>query len=288
MNGAPNSSDIAYPGNAHHQRVLRAIVAAYAAAACVRAVAIFGSLARGNWDNASDLDLDVVIADGVQIEPIAELTALGEKLGAIGERAAVIVRKGADRGDVVLASLLEFSIRYHPLATTSPNIVESLRLLWRRDEGAATLSDELVRAAGRANRMPDATETENALTLDTLVGECMRHAIGAQRAMLRHRFWFAVEELHTMRSLLMEAFTLTHGGERDLHTFQALADPQLQAQLAQTLPNPALDDFPSVQRALLAALDVLERDLSAYTTNRRTLTPGERDVLRQLRQRLEQ
>jgi len=195
------------------------------------------------------------------------------------------VRKAADRGDVVLASLLEFSIRYHPLATTSPNIVESLRLLWRRDEGAATLGDELLRAAGRANREAPATEAEQILALDTLVGECVRQALGVQRALARHRYWFAVEELHTIRTLLMEAFTLTHGGERDLHTFQAQADPSLQAHLAQTLPTPALDDFPSVQRALLAALDVLERDLPIYTANRRALTPDERDVLSQIRQR---
>ncbi|MEO7002005.1 MAG: nucleotidyltransferase domain-containing protein [Ktedonobacterales bacterium] len=279
------TEDIAYAGNQHHQRVLRAIVGIYAADARVRVISLFGSLARGNWDDASDLDLDVVIADGVEIEPVAELTALCAKLSALGERAAVLVRKGADRGDVVLASLLEFSIRYHPLATTSPNIVESLRLLWRRDEGAVTISDELLRAAGRANSEPSATDVERALTLDTLVGECVRQVVGTQTALTRRRYWFAVEALHMLRSLLMEAFTLTHGGERDLHTYQALADPVLQAQLAQTLPIPTLDDFASVRQALLVALAVLERDLPAYTANRRALTAGEREVVRQIRHR---
>lgn len=267
--------------------MLRAIVAIYAADPRVRAVALFGSLARGNWDDASDLDLDVVIADGIEITLVAELTTLCENLGGIGERAAVIVRKGADRGDVVLASLLEFSIRYHPLATTSPNIVESLRLLWSRDEGTETLTAGSICAAGRANRPPELTAAETTAQLDTLVGECVRQALGAQTALTRRRFWFAVEALHSIRSLLMEVFTLTYGGERDLHTYQAQADAMLQEHLAHTLPAPPLENFASIQRALLAALDTLERDLPLYTANHRDLTAGERDVLRQLRQQIE-
>jgi len=80
----PAHDNMVYPGVAHHQRVLRAIVDHYAADPRVRAVALFGSLARGDWHDASDLDLDIVLADGVAVNSIAELMRLCDALTAIG------------------------------------------------------------------------------------------------------------------------------------------------------------------------------------------------------------
>jgi predicted nucleotidyltransferase len=71
---------------------------------------VFGSLARGNWDTYSDLDLDIVLEDGVAVEMAAELRRLCEALEMVGERAAVILPKRADEGDVVCVSPLELSV----------------------------------------------------------------------------------------------------------------------------------------------------------------------------------
>lgn len=54
---------VRYPGTPAHQALLRAIVAAYEANPRVRAVIVFGSLGRGNWDAWSDIDLDVLQDD---------------------------------------------------------------------------------------------------------------------------------------------------------------------------------------------------------------------------------
>src|SRR5690348_7345860 len=131
-----------WPGTPEHQRLLRAMTAYHARQPWALAFVVFGSVGRGNWDAYSDLDLDVVIADAAEIEPVAEITRLCE---AIGERPALIAPRRGDDGDVVLASLAEFSIRYHPLAATSPNIVNSMRLLWGR------IDETEIRAAGLAN-----------------------------------------------------------------------------------------------------------------------------------------
>ena len=53
-----------YPGTPQHQALLKGIVQHYAADPRIRAVMVFGSLGRGNWDTDSDIDLDVIIADG--------------------------------------------------------------------------------------------------------------------------------------------------------------------------------------------------------------------------------
>src|SRR5260221_14178194 len=144
----------AYPGTAQHQRVLRAIAAYYAPDPRVLAVLVFGSLGRGTWDRHSDLDLDIILVDGVSVAPVQELERLCAAFAPIGEQAALIVPKRTDEGDVVLTSLLQLSVRYHGLASTSPNIVDSLCLLWGR------IDAEAIRAAGRANRgvEPEALE----------------------------------------------------------------------------------------------------------------------------------
>lgn len=263
-----------YPGNERHRRVLRAIIDHYAADPRARAVALFGSMARGDWHDASDLDLDVVVADGVAIDPVAELARLCAALASIGERAAVIVASGSDCGDVVLASLLEFSMRYHALADTSPNIVDSLRLLWAKDDGATTADADAIRAAGRANAPPTQP--------DDLLARCVRYALEIDVSLRRGRLWLAIEALHRVRSLLMEVFERTHGGVRTPHTFEALASAGLQARLGATLP-----DFSSVgiRAALGHALDVMERDLDELSAGQARLTDDERAIIMQLRAR---
>ncbi len=133
-------------GTPQHQALLKAIVAYYHADGRVLAVSLFGSLARGTWDSYSVLDLDVVMADEVRLDVPQELKQLGAAVAGSDAPDPIIVGDGPEAGDVVLASLLQFSIRYHPLATTSPDIVDNLRVL------AGTLSVDTLAAAGRANR----------------------------------------------------------------------------------------------------------------------------------------
>jgi predicted nucleotidyltransferase len=258
-----------YPGTTRHQRVLRAITSFYAADPRVLAVAVFGSLGRGNWDDFSDLDLDVVLADGVRVDPVPELERLCAALAEIGERAALVVADGPEAGDAVLESLLGLSIRFHPLATASPNIVESLHLLWGR------IGEDTIRAAGlsRGTSPPPARD---------LLMRCIREALAVDTALQRGRLWWAIECLQSLRGLLLALFARTHGGGRPLQTFLALAPEALQAQLGATLPEYSLA---SAREALRAALDLLEEGLPTLAADRVALTPADRALLRQLRER---
>src|SRR5436309_3869268 len=98
-----------YPGTAEHQALLEAVVFLYADDPRVLAVALFGSLARGAWDVYSDLDLDIVLADGVEVNVDLEALQLSKFLGAIGQRTVLITRHGSDAFDVILASLIGIS-----------------------------------------------------------------------------------------------------------------------------------------------------------------------------------
>lgn len=133
------------PGTLQHQRILQVITSYYENDPRVLAITVFGSLGRGNWDRYSDLDLDVVVADGIKVDVETEINQFGKALAAIDEHFALLI-PGDDDADVVFRSLIELSIRYHPLASTHPNIVDSMLLLLGRIDQSA------VETAGLANQ----------------------------------------------------------------------------------------------------------------------------------------
>src|SRR5688572_20390093 len=102
-----------YPGMPHHQALLACIVNHYRDDPRILAVCLFGSLVRGNFDKYSDLDLDVVLKDDVRVNVLAELENFCTAFQPLGEYPLLIVPDGSDAGNVVLASMTGFSIRYH-------------------------------------------------------------------------------------------------------------------------------------------------------------------------------
>ncbi|HZC05714.1 MAG TPA: nucleotidyltransferase domain-containing protein [Ktedonobacterales bacterium] len=268
MDLADHDLPTTWPGAPEHQRLLRAMTVYHARQSWALAFLVFGSVARGDWSERSDLDLDVVIADGVALDPMTEIRRL---CAAIGERPALIAPRRGDDGDVVLESLAEFSIRYHPLAATSPNIVSSMRLLWGQ------IDEARIRAAGLANGRPSAQMP------DALVALCVRATLGGTTSLERGRLWSALAALEEARELLMTLFAQAHGEERPLRDFQRLADAQLQAVLARTV---AVWDFASVRAALLALCDLLAERLDDFAGGRARLTAEERAALTRIRARL--
>jgi predicted nucleotidyltransferase len=265
----PTDTSSPYPGTPQHQAVLRAIVAHYETDPRILAVAVFGSLGRGNWDEFSDIDLDVVIADGVSLNAVEELMKLCQTFEPLGEHLAVLIPDDADAGDVVFESLLQMSVRYHPLAVTHPNIVDTMQVLTGR------IDHTVIAAAGSSNRRPRKPVEET-------LAECVRDAAVADIALQRHGLWDAVEVLHRLRTVLMELFTLTHGGQRAWQFFQANAEPGLQAQLGRTLPQYSLV---SVQASLVRCLDILEHDLGHLTNGQLQLPDAYQKVLQAVRDR---
>ncbi len=265
----PSYTQTHYPGTPQHQAILRAIVDHYESDQRILAVAVFGSLGRGNWDEFSDIDLDVVIADQVNLDVIEELTRLCHALTPLGEYCAMVIPDDTDAADVVFESLLQLSARYHSLATTSPNIVDSLQVLTGR------IDHSVIAAAGAANQQPGES-------LEELLSRCVRYAAVADIALQRNGLWDAVDVLHRMRTLLMELYTLTHGGRRPWQFFQANADANLQAELGHTLPQYSLG---SVQASLERFLDILECDLGHLTNGQIQLPDAYRKLLKNVRAR---
>lgn len=258
-----------WPGSPTHQRLLRRMTAYHARQPWALAFIVFGSVARGNWDEWSDLDLDVVIADDVEVDHVAEI---GRLCAAIGERPALVAPRRGDDGEVILDSLAEFSIRYHPLRATSPNIIASMRLLWSR------IAEEQIRAAGLANAHP------TNLPIAAEVALAVRATLGGATALKRGRRWSALAALEEVRDRLMTLYALSTGAERPLKDFERTAPDALQAELARAL---ATWEEASIRAALLAACDLLTTRLDAFTGGQAALTAGERAILAATRARLQ-
>ncbi len=259
-----------YPGTPQHQRLMEAIVTYYANDSRILAVIVFGSLGRGNWDHYSDLDLDVVIADDVNINVTHELERLSDSFSDIGEHAAIIIPEGEDAGNIVLKSLMGISIRYHSLHSTSPNIVDSMVVL------TGQIDEAIIKAAGKANKQV------KDVPLSRLLDSDVRYAVETDRAIQRQQIWLAIEIEHHMRGLLVELFARTHGGLRPIHTFQKEADASLQSLMGSTLPQ---FDLPSVQRVLIRFIDILEQDLGHFTADQIRLTKAHLQILGLIRAR---
>jgi predicted nucleotidyltransferase len=222
-------------GSSAHRAIIEDVVARYQEDDRVVAVVVFGSIATGKWHELSDIDLDIVISDSAVLRPADEAAAL------FGRRAAIILAR-ADSADVVLDSLEEISIRWHPLATTSPNISASVCVVH------GDLSDADLAAAGEMNR----TGPDEQQLLDALV----RDGIGARKSLARGRIWEAAVAIERMRRSLLDL--------RDRRDALRLdpADPAdaLAAVLAETS---AAYDLGPRRLALLEQIDrrtVLERD----------------------------
>jgi predicted nucleotidyltransferase len=215
-------------GSDAHRALIEQVVAHYQQDGRVRAIAVFGSVSTGTWHELSDVDLDVVTGDGVDVAPGREARAL------FGPRAAVVVA-GTDRADVVLDSLEEVSIRWHPLAATSPNICASVRVVYGRLTAA-----EII-AAGQANR----AQPDEQRLLDSLV----REALGAWKMLSRGHRWEAVAGVERMRQSL-----LALRGQRDsLRPDPADPAGALAAVIAEAA---AYFDFGPRRRALLEQMGV--------------------------------
>ncbi len=258
-----------FPGNRQHQALLNCIVDDYQNDPRILAVIVFGSLGRGNWDDYSDLDLDIITSDEASIDVFAELRRLGETFAAINERVAILIPDENDAGDMVLESLMQLSIRYHPLADTSPNIVESMRVL------LGSLDPKIIVAAGNANR------SNQQIPLNQLMDQCVRYVATANVYYQRKQIWGAVEVIHRIRNLLMEIFARTHGGQRGFQTFGPLAEKRIQERLGATLPR---YDYFNLREALIMTIDVLEDDLDNLADGQCSLNISQKIVLNHVRQ----
>jgi predicted nucleotidyltransferase len=263
------------PGSTRHQHLLQTIAAFYAADDRVLALILYGSLARGGGDAYSDLDLGVIVREGVQVDVGAEIAQLGAALADHGEPILTTEAAG-ETGYLVPQSLCGIAIDYTDLAKVSPYVLAGCTVL------GGTLDLETIRMAAAANDKP-----QPALSL--LVHQALWLALGADVALQRQQFWQAQPRLEAVRRVLLEIFAFSRGGKRSSQVFAEAASAELQAKVGRTLPayvrGSPVASVESAAAALSALLDLVEHDLPELSNGQVQLGPGERAMIARLRER---
>lgn len=255
-------------GNSRHQTVLNTIRDVYAKDLRVRQLILFGSLSRGNWDAHSDLDLDVIMADGVPLDARVELEQLCAAMAEVHGYSYLIVAN-REEGDVVLSNLVEFSIRYHPLHDTKPAILESMQTV----HGDLT-AETIVASANPAHayRPPP---------FEQLINRYIRYLLGLQRAILRGHVWMAQDMLHRLRGLLMQMDAVKHGALRSVQHFDSRADAA-QQKLLSRLVVPA--EITASSAAFYPAVALLDQHLDVWCGDGYAMTAAQRQIIDRLKQ----
>ncbi len=254
-------------GTSRHQQMLQTITDFYEEDERVLAILLFGSLSRGNWDQYSDIDLDIVLSDNISIDAQLELEMLCVAIKQKHGLDALIIAD-VEEGDVVLGNLVQFSVRYHVLNDTKSAILDTMYSL------SGSLSLDEIRAA--ANHDYNSEEME----LVDLVNRCIRYALELHHAIMRQRLWMSIEFLHRIRGLLMLMYAVSHNASRPIHFFDAEASPELQELLGSLSPEANLK---SVENTFGITLSMLENQLGDFMDGGYQLTASQKHILYKLK-----
>lgn len=264
------------PGTPQHQDLLRLITRFYAGDDRVLALLIFGSLGRGAGDAWSDLDLAVIVRDGVHVDVSAELARLAVVLAAQGDPVLSTADAG-DAGYLIPQSLCGIAIDYTELAKVSSYVLPGCIKL------GGTLDLETIRKAAVANDKPPPP-------IGLLLQKALWLTLGADIHMRRRQFWQALPKLESVRGTLIDIYAFSRGGARASKIFAETASVDLQAKFGRTLPafvpHSPTASLAAGAAALSALLDLMEHDFAELSNGQLRLGPGERTIIARLRERL--
>lgn len=260
------------PGTLQHQNLLGLIKEVYAGDDRVLALVLFGSLGRGAGDGWSDLDLAVIVRDGVHVEVAAELVRLAAALAVHGDPVLSTADAG-DAGYLIPQSLCGIAIDFTELSKVSSYVQHGCIML------GGTLDLETIRNAAAANDKPPPP-------LSLLLQKALWLALGAIIPFQRGQFWQALTSLERMRGALLDIYTFSRGGMRVSHVFAETASADLQAKFGRTLPVFVPQSPAAGAAALSALLDLLQYDLAELSNGQLQLGADERTLIARLRERL--
>lgn len=269
------SATVEFPGSPHHQKLLERIATYYVQDDRILAVVLFGSLSQGKWDEFSNIDLSVVVRDGIQIEMAQEIGAFSKAIATLDD-AELFTEVAGNHGFVVLESLSAVALDYNPLRSVNRYVLGGFRIL------VGVLDMETIRHAAIAN---DRLEPP----LAQRIHQVLWLALGATRSLQRGHVWRAFGWMQPLRDVLLEIFAATHHGKRAFQTFEDDGSKGLQDKLGRTLPHYYPDSpiktLNSFQEAFSALLDVIEHDLDEWSNGQLVLGTGEQELVRRLRVR---
>lgn len=208
-----------FPGNKTHQKVLQILLKLFQNYADIDAFLVFGSLGRGNWDDYSDLDLDVVVKDDSREIIQQKINEMTQILTMSGFEILASFEEFPNEQVFILNTLDRIGIRFHVLMDTNWTILNSMRILYGK-----LSKEDIVKASVKKERIVD---------IELLNNKFLELSIYVPLSLKRNKLINALFFLNKMRRILIQIYMHSHGLERELD-FESSASASIANHLYET------------------------------------------------------
>jgi predicted nucleotidyltransferase len=249
-------------GNNNHKKILKALTELFRNDNNLQAFIIFGSVARGNFDKYSDLDLDAIVKD-VSSKVIQErVKHIQKTLVEAGFQVLSSFEEHKNEQVIILDTLDRVSIRFHTLQDTKNAILSSMQIL------CGTLTKAEIMAATK--------KTINSVDLSLLSNKFLELSVYVPISLFRNELINAQFFVNKMRQMLIQIYIHSYNLTREFD-FEKHANIPLVEQIKQTYCKTNKED---IKKAFLLLLSLYESNIHELSNNRLILSNNQLKILR--------
>ena len=227
------------PGTPRHQAILRAILQACAKDETILTIGVFGSVARPDCDELSDIDLDVLVSAEHRSCASTQIQQLVNHLNASGFPTLLIVWDGDNAAEILLDSLDRVDVTIHTPEMSKAEVLHDLVLI---HGDAKYLPHKGIPAIA-----PQEVESR----LRYLHGKLAINALNVAHQLKRGNLWGTLVLLNLLRETVMDIYGLSRGSTLPSRYFLKHAAPELQEALGQTLTTYERDSIAAGLKRLI-------------------------------------
>lgn len=226
---------------------------------------VFGSLVRGNWDDNSDLDLDVIVSDDNNDVVQKEIEAVLQNLTSVGFSILTSFAEVPNEQKIILETLDRIEIRFHKIADTNINITKTMQILY----GDIT-KEQILNATVEKKTGPNFALLNNKfLELSIYVPVCLKRG-----NIINAQFF-----LNKMRQTLIQIYVLSHNLDREFD-FEQSAGGKLVSRVKETY---CVAQAGEIKLAFEKLLTLYESNIAEVSADKITLSKDQQELLQKVR-----
>ena len=253
------------PGSKKHQRILQVLLDLFKKDSNVEAFIILGSLATGNWDNYSDMDLDVIVANDNEALVHKEIGLMLKSLSNFEFKILTAFAEFKNEQVIIFDTLDRISIRFHTLKDTNPAILDSMRILYGKH------TEKYIRSV--------VVEKEAEVNLELLNNKFLELSMYVPISLKRGKVINAQFFLNKMRQTLISIYVKSQRFKREFD-FEANASLSLKKELYTTY---AACEKSEIIKAFNKLLDVYKNNLKEISNGKIKLSDGQDLLIKEVR-----
>ncbi len=250
------------PGNNTHQKILSILLNIFKKDNNILVFGVFGSVAKGNWDKYSDLDLDVIVKDDSKETINSECKTILSVLDKNGFGVSLYFEEFAGEWVIIFDTLDRISIRFHLLENTIPHILDSFKILYG-DLSVDDIHKSIVK------------EKSQITNLEILKDKFIELSIYVPIALHRNELINAEFFLSKMRNIVIEIYIKSRGIPR-IFEFEKEIDPDLKNKIYLTYADL---DISSIKLSLESLISLFIDSIKSISGEKLNLNNNERLIL---------